>query len=114
VVNKKSKSTQKTSRFFDNDKQTKRFFPEPWLMALYQKSKATDFEFAVSINRTLANAVIRNRVKRWTREFFRKCEGINGFKLLLVFKKSEQKLSQLQSKQYFDVCRKIATKIEPK
>lgn len=83
--------TLKRKADFDLLKQTgKKVFPCYWLMVVYRENGLEESRFATTISKKIGSAVQRNRLKRWTREFFRKLEKESNWPiqvdLNLVFK----------------------------
>lgn len=50
-----------------------------WLLLAFQKNKLGHLRYGCTISRKVAPAVLRNKLKRWTREFFRQAanDGLN-------------------------------------
>lgn len=50
-----------------------------WLLLAFQKNQLGHLRYGCTISRKVAPAVLRNKLKRWTREFFRHLadEGLN-------------------------------------
>ena len=49
-----------------------------WLMMTYLRNELGHFRYGCTVSRHVGTAVVRNKLKRWTREYFRKA-AINGF-----------------------------------
>lgn len=84
----KLKNLKKNSDFLELRKKGLRLNPSDWLQIQFMKSKDGGLFVGVTTGRKVGSAVIRNRLKRWSREFFRKglqLGPIEG-KLNVVFK----------------------------
>jgi len=60
-----------------------------WLLLNYIKSENKNFRFGLTISKKIGSAVIRNRLKRWVREYFRKLmkSGFNpAYDFNVIFK----------------------------
>lgn len=70
-----------------------------------------------TISRTIAPAVIRNRLRRWGREFFRDWARENGrpVDFNLIFRKQQAEFyRQLQHTEFNNVLRKVVKRFENK
>lgn len=84
----KLKNLKKNSDFLELRKKGIRLNPSDWLQVQYLKSKDEALLVGVTTGRKVGSAVIRNRLKRWSREFFRrslKQHSLHG-KLNVVFR----------------------------
>lgn len=62
----------KRSSDFLSLKQTgKRHWPTKWLLLNYQNNQVGQLRFGVTASRKVGSAVVRNKLKRWVREYFR-------------------------------------------
>lgn len=68
----KIKNLKKNSDFLELRKKGLRINPSEWLQIQYLKSNDEVLFIGVTTGRKVGTAVIRNRLKRWSREFFRK------------------------------------------
>lgn len=75
MENKYQLSTLKNSSDFMNLKDRgRKVFPNHWLIINYMKNDQTSMRVGWTVPRATGNAVLRNKLKRWTREVFRKLE----------------------------------------
>jgi ribonuclease P protein component len=104
VQSKQSLGLKRSSDFLEIQKKGKRKTLCPWLVLAYRKNQLGHLRFGCTISRKVGSAVIRNRLKRWTREYFRKAatDGFNPeFDLNLVFRSMpEDFFKSLQAKQF--------------
>ncbi|MGZ3773768.1 MAG: ribonuclease P protein component [Pseudobdellovibrionaceae bacterium] len=62
----------KRSSDFLSLKQTgKRYGPTKWVLLNYQKNQMGQLRFGVTASRKIGSAVVRNKLKRWSKEYFR-------------------------------------------
>lgn len=50
----------------------KRYSPNQWLILNYLKNEKNFLRYGMTISKKVGTAVLRNRLKRWTREYIRK------------------------------------------
>lgn len=84
-------------------------------MVNYRLQDLGEVRGAWTISRTTAPAVIRNRLKRWGREFFRNWSQENryGLDFNLIFKRqSSQFYRELEHKDFDYVLRKVVNRFE--
>lgn len=109
-----SNSTQiikRSSEFLEIKKFGQRFSVNKWLLANYRENFGGQIRFGVTASRKVGSAVIRNKLKRWTREYFRSLddEGINlGLDINFIFRPMESNfyrgLSYGEFKKGMDKC----------
>ena len=46
-------------------------WPTKWLLLNYRKNDLQQLRFGVTVSRKVGSAVVRNKIKRWCREYFR-------------------------------------------
>ena len=66
------KRLKKNSDFLELRKKGLRLKTTDWLQIKYQKSKEETLYIGVTTGRKVGSAVLRNRLKRWCLEYFRK------------------------------------------
>lgn len=89
MENNKPVGLKRSSDFLLIKNQGKRKVLSPWLVLAYRQNHLGYLRFGCTITRKVGPAVTRNRLKRWTREYFRKmaAHGFNPeFDLNLVFR----------------------------
>lgn len=62
---------KRSSEFFSLKQSGKRHWPTKWLLLNYQKNDVGQLRFGVTASRKVGPAVVRNKLKRWSREYFR-------------------------------------------
>ena len=105
MENKKASGLKRSSDFLEIQKKGKRKSLSPWLVLGYRKNQLGHLRFGCTISRKVGSAVVRNRLKRWTREYFRKAatDGFNPeFDLNLVFRSMPEGFYQELHAQHFN------------
>ena len=80
---------KRSSEFLSLKQSGKRFWPTKWLLLNFQKNTVGQLRFGVTASRKTGKAVTRNKLKRWTREYFRALlQAGNSFEadINLIFK----------------------------
>lgn len=62
---------KRSSEFLSLKKTGKRAWPTKWLLLNYSKVEQKGLQFGVTASRKVGPAVVRNKLKRWAREYFR-------------------------------------------
>lgn len=62
---------KRSSEFLSLKKNGKRAWPTKWLLLNYSKVEQEGLHFGVTASRKVGSAVVRNKLKRWAREYFR-------------------------------------------
>ncbi|WP_407933181.1 ribonuclease P protein component [Bdellovibrio reynosensis] len=62
---------KRSSEFLSLKQTGKRHWPTKWLLLNYQKNQVGQLRFGVTASRKVGSAVVRNKLKRWSREYFR-------------------------------------------
>lgn len=62
---------KRSSEFLSLKKNGKRTWPTKWLLLNYSKKDQKGLQFGVTASRKVGSAVVRNKLKRWSREYFR-------------------------------------------
>ena len=78
VENKKPAALKLSSDFLHIKNKGKRKSLNSWLILTYCANQRGHVRYGCTISRKVGTAVTRNRLKRWTREYFRKV-ATNGF-----------------------------------
>jgi ribonuclease P protein component len=63
----------------------RRIKASPWLLINYDKNSLGSLRLGCTLGRKVGSAVIRNRIRRWSREWFRKNEVAIGVDINLFF-----------------------------
>jgi len=71
VENSRPVVIQRSSEFLSLKKNGKRTWPTKWLLLNYSKVDQKGLHFGVTASRKVGSAVVRNKLKRWAREYFR-------------------------------------------
>lgn len=62
---------KRSSEFLSLKKTGKRAWPTKWLLLSYSKVEQKGLQFGVTASRKVGCSVVRNKLKRWVREYFR-------------------------------------------
>lgn len=91
--NIKYSSLKRSSDFQKLKINGKKFKPCYWLIINYSNNTDLIFNVGYTVSRQVGNAVVRNKLKRWSREFFRKAltkENLNfGMDINVIFRPSK-------------------------
>jgi ribonuclease P protein component len=71
VENKPSKVIKRSSEFLLLREAGRRHWATKWLLLNYKKNSLGSLRFGTTASRKVGSAVIRNKLKRWVREYFR-------------------------------------------
>jgi ribonuclease P protein component len=71
VENSSPNIIKRSSEFLAIKQSGKRHWPTKWLLLNYQKTTLGQLRFGVTASRKTGPAVVRNKLKRWSREYFR-------------------------------------------
>lgn len=71
MENSSPHSIKRSSEFLSLKQTGKRYWPTKWLLLNYQKNHEGQLRFGVTASRKVGPAVVRNKLKRWSREYFR-------------------------------------------
>jgi ribonuclease P protein component len=86
-----------------------------WLLVNTQKTDSGEMRLGWTISRYTGSAVVRNRLRRWGREYLRKWRKGNrlGLDLNLIFKRKEKGFYKALSHEEFDgALDKLVSKLE--
>ena len=92
MENSSSVGIKRSSEYLSLKQSGKRHWPTKWLLLNYQKNSLGQLRFGVTASRKVGPAVVRNKLKRWTREYFRallKVENSLEADINLIFKPME-------------------------
>jgi ribonuclease P protein component len=70
VESNRAVALKRSSDFLSLKKNGKRVSPTKWLLLNYSKREGA-LEFGITASRKVGPAVVRNKLKRWVREYFR-------------------------------------------
>lgn len=70
--------------------QGKRFKPAPWLLINYDQNNLGHLRLGCTIGRKIGTSVVRNKLRRWSREWFRKNEDDLAADVNLLFLESRK------------------------
>ncbi|MEK6774833.1 MAG: ribonuclease P protein component [Bdellovibrionota bacterium] len=71
MENNKPLSLKRNADFLRIKKSGRRFWASQWLLVNYTKSPTETFNYGMTVSRKVGDAVVRNKLKRWTRENLR-------------------------------------------
>lgn len=92
MENKSSTVLRRRSEFTDLQISGKRHWASNWLLLNYKINSLGQIRFGVTASRKVGSAVIRNKLKRWCRDFFReslKCGNSLSADINVIFKPME-------------------------
>ena len=94
MANKAFLSLKKRSEFIDIKNHGHRYSPNSWFLVNYQFNTSNEHRFGLTVPKYVGNAVVRNRIKRWCREYFRtnkfSLEKESGININVIFKKKDK------------------------
>lgn len=76
MVSKRPSSLKKKSDFDALFEKGSVYRPAPYLLVRFQKTENGLLRYGVSLPSQVANSVVRNRIKRWIREYFLKSPNL--------------------------------------
>jgi len=94
VASNLPKTLKRSSEFTSLKQSGSRVSPNKWLLLNYQANPGS-LVFGITASRKVGPAVVRNKLKRWCREYFRALakSGISlEFKINVIFKPIDQGL----------------------
>ncbi len=71
MENKPSKVIKRSSEFLSLREAGRRHWAAKWLLLNYKKNSLGLLRFGTTASRKVGSAVVRNKLKRWVREYFR-------------------------------------------
>lgn len=71
MENKPSQVIKRSSEFLSLKEAGKKCWGAKWLLLNYQKNSLGRLRFGTTASRKVGPAVVRNKLKRWVREYFR-------------------------------------------
>jgi ribonuclease P protein component len=71
VANKRIRGLKRSSDFASLKNSGKKIRASDWMLVTYSRNQEKGLRFGVTIPSKVGNAVIRNRLRRWTKEFFK-------------------------------------------
>jgi ribonuclease P protein component len=115
VENKRFQSIR-AARDFENLKENGRYYnPTRWLMVNYRFQDGKTVRCAWTISRQTAPSVIRNRLRRWGREFFRSWATAydHGVDFNMIFKRQGPDFYRtLKHEEFNQVLAKVVRRFE--
>ena len=95
-----------SSEFYKIKTYGRRVYPAPWIVFNYLKNDQGSLRFGWTISKKIGSAVVRNKLKRWLREYFRayvKTNPLNsGVDINVVLRPIDQEFYQNMDHSEFD------------
>ncbi len=95
---------KRSSDFYSLKQSGKRYWPTKWLLLNYGKNDLGQIRLGVTASRKVGSAVVRNKLKRWSREYFRKslkAGNSNAADINLIFKPIDKEFYKVLKYQEF-------------
>lgn len=70
MVNSKTKSIRKRADYLNLKSTGRKVVPAPWVLLNYKINSQGDFRLGITVTSKVGNAVTRNKLKRWCKEYF--------------------------------------------
>lgn len=107
----KTYSLKKSSKFKEVSSSGKRIYLSSWVFLLALTSEDKVSYFGITVSRKVGNAVVRNKLKRWVRNFVQSDKWKKNFEgktIVFVFKPQKEGFySQLQFKEFTELFNKF-------
>lgn len=125
MENNKTQVLRTRADFVSLKNSGQRYSPSKWLTFYFIESKTTEIRVGYTLSRKVGSAVLRNRLRRWGREFFRQTikDGLQaGVNINVVFRPMEtgfyQKLDhkdfdRIFSKGFENLCTRLKKRRTP-
>lgn len=84
---------KRSSEFLALKQSGKRYWPTKWLLLNFKSNSIGQLRFGVTASRKVGSAVVRNKLKRWSRDYFRDSfKAGNSFEadINLIFKPMDE------------------------
>ena len=107
MVNSKLGSIKRNSDFLLLKKSGKKIWASPWLLLVFKTKTEGDLRVGITVSRKVGNAVVRNKLKRWSKEYFRglkKSDPDFRVDINVVFRPTEPDLYKAISHEVFLSC----------
>lgn len=82
---------RKSSDFNNIKKLGRKIYIQNWGILNYIPNKEPKSRFGWTVSRRVGSAVIRNKLKRWCREYFKKTQFIKSYDLNVIFRETNDK-----------------------
>ncbi len=91
----------------------RRFKPAGWILVNYEKNELGHIRLGFTASRKIGSAVVRNKLRRWCKEFFRKQKVEVSVDLNLLFLDSRKQnfYKDLKHEQLEEVLKNVYSKI---
>ncbi|MCB9072655.1 MAG: ribonuclease P protein component [Bdellovibrionaceae bacterium] len=107
------KSLKSRKEFADLRKTGKKLRPSSWLLINYATHRESEIYLGITIPANVASAAIRNRLKRWSRDYFRgmKKSGLVA-NLIFLKQKTPEFFKQLRRHEFDEALETFFKKIQ--
>lgn len=107
------KSLKSRKDFLDLRKTGKTFRPSAWLLISYAQKEGSGLRMGLTLAASVANAVTRNRLKRWCREYLRTKKNLDlDVNLVFLKQKNPSFFKELNRNEVDKVLDKFFRKIQ--